>query len=37
VDDGVTRGDVLGAGYIGLRQMMTTDAWYDNFRVWAIK
>lgn len=37
VDDGVTRGGVLGAGHIGLRQMMTTDAWYDNFRVWALK
>ncbi len=37
VDDGVTRGPVWGAGKIGLRQMMTTDAWYDNFRVWAVK
>ena len=37
VDDGVTRGPVWGEGNIGLRQMMTTDAWYDNFRVWAVK
>ncbi|MGC9319531.1 MAG: DUF1961 family protein, partial [Armatimonadota bacterium] len=37
VDDGVSRGPVWGGGHIGLRQMMTTDAWYDNFRVWAIK
>lgn len=37
VDGGVTRGGVWGEGYIGLRQMMTTDAWYDNFRVWAVK
>ncbi len=34
VDDGVTRGPVWGEGKIGLRQMMTTDGWYDNFRVW---
>ncbi len=34
VDDGVTRGPVWGAGKIGLRQMMTTDGWYDSFRVW---
>ncbi|MEA3401229.1 MAG: DUF1961 family protein [Armatimonadota bacterium] len=37
VDDGVSRGPVWGGGHIGLRQMMTTDGWYDNFRVWAIK
>jgi hypothetical protein len=37
VDDGVTRGPILGAGKIGLRQMMTTDGWYDSFRVWAVK
>ncbi|NLO05775.1 MAG: DUF1961 family protein [candidate division WS1 bacterium] len=37
VDDGVTRGGVWGAGHIGLRQMLTTDGWYDNFRVWAVK
>jgi len=37
VDDGVSRGAVWGAGKIGLRQMMTTDGWYDNFRVWAVK
>lgn len=37
VDDGVTRGPVLGAGKIGLRQMMTTDGWYDSFRVWSVK
>jgi len=30
VDDGVSRGPVWGAGKIGLRQMMTTDAYYDN-------
>jgi hypothetical protein len=33
----VARGPVWGAGKIGLRQMMTTDGWYDNFRVWAVK
>ncbi len=37
VDDGVTRGGVWGSGHFGLRQMMTTDAWYDNFRIWAVK
>ncbi len=37
VDDGVSRGPVWGAGRIGLRQMMRTDAYYDNFRVWAVK
>jgi hypothetical protein len=37
VDDGVTRGPVWGAGKIGLRQMMNTDAYYDNFRVWTVK
>jgi len=37
VDDGVTRGPVWGSGHFGLRQMMTTDGWYDNFRMWAIK
>ncbi len=37
VDDGVTRGPVWGSGHFGLRQMMTTDGWYDNFRIWAIK
>jgi hypothetical protein len=37
VDDGVSRGPVWGAGKIGLRQMMTTDGYYDNFRVWAVR
>lgn len=37
VDDGVSRGPVWGSGHLGLRQMMTTDAWYDNVRVWAVK
>lgn len=37
VDDGVTRGPIWGAGKIGLRQMINTDAWYDNFRVWEVR
>ncbi|MGD9495780.1 MAG: DUF1961 family protein [Armatimonadota bacterium] len=37
VDDGVTRGGVWGSGHIGLRQMLNTDAWYDNFRVWSVR
>jgi len=37
VDDGVTRGGVWGEGHIGLRQMLNTDGWYDNFRVWAVR
>jgi alpha/beta superfamily hydrolase len=37
VDDGVSRGPIWGAGKIGLRQMVTTDGWYDNFRVWAVR
>jgi hypothetical protein len=37
VDDGVTRGPVWGSGHFGLRQMMTTDGWYDNVRIWAVK
>jgi len=37
VDDGVSRGPVWGSGWFGLRQMMTTDGWYDNVRIWAVK
>ncbi|MFW6155756.1 MAG: DUF1961 family protein [Armatimonadota bacterium] len=37
VDDGVTRKGVWGSGHFGLRQMMTTDGWYDNVRIWAVK
>ncbi len=33
----MTRGGVWGKGHIGLRQMLNTDGWYDNFRVWAVK
>ncbi|MGI5820209.1 MAG: DUF1961 family protein [Armatimonadota bacterium] len=37
VDDGVSRGGVWGSGWFGLRQMMTTDGWYDNVRIWSVK
>jgi len=37
VDDGMTRGPVLGSGWFGLRQMLTTDGEYDNLRIWAVK
>jgi len=37
VDDGISRGPVWGSGWFGLRQMMTTDGWYDNVRIWAVK
>jgi hypothetical protein len=37
VDDGTSRGPVWGSGWFGLRQMMTTDGWYDNVRVWSVK
>ena len=36
VDDG-TRGGIWGSGWFGLRQMLTTDGWYDNVRIWAVK
>ncbi len=37
VDDAMTRGPVLGSGWFGLRQMLTTDGEYDNLRIWAVK
>lgn len=37
VDDGVSRGPVWGSGYFGLRQMLTTDGWYSNVRIWSVK
>ncbi len=37
VDGGVSRGGVWGSGHFGLRQMMTTDGWYDNVRIWAVE
>jgi len=37
VDDGQTYGPVLGGGKIGLRQMAPTKAYYDNFRVYAVR
>ncbi|MFQ6097727.1 MAG: DUF1961 family protein, partial [Armatimonadota bacterium] len=36
-DDGRTYGPVWGSGKIGLRQMAPTKAYYDNFRVWALR
>ena len=37
VDDGVSRGPVWGSGHFGLRQMLTTDGWYSNVRIWSVK